>query len=434
MGAGVQPSFVRPLMVTGARRRRRLPAGPVFGVLLLALAAVLTYKFFPRAVAQEVVHAEPPPVPEYVAPVMPDADVTYTVQQGDTLADVFAGAEIPYNEIVLMEQASRDVFNFTRVQPGKTVYFTLAPDDATYRLQEVWYMPDDERIVRAKQSLTGWQTTIEKLVFELRTAAKNGTVEASLYKSAMAAGLPENVIIDFADRFAWDMDFARDTRTGDTYKVVYEEKWRDGAFVKAGKVLAGEYTNRGVTFRAFYFKGEGEETGAYYNEKGESLQRAFLKAPVNFRYVSSGFSNARFHPVLGKVLPHDGVDYAADYGVPIIAVGDGVVTKMAWTGGYGNRIEIRHSERYSTQYSHMSAYVKGMSVGDRVQQGETIGYVGSTGYSTGNHVHFSITEYGSYIDPSSIEAPKGKSVAEEYREAFNVAVQELRRQLDEVGV
>lgn len=428
------PSLFVSTMVYGARRRRHIPVMGILFFILLFAVGILVYIFFSRPVAQEPAQAEPLAVPVARSPVIPESDASYLVQEGDTLADIFADFEVPYNEIVLLEQASRDVFPFTRLQPGKTVHVTFAPAEAVYRLDEVWFMPDEERIVRAKQTLTGWQCEVEKFVFEVRRSGKQGTVEASLYQSGLEAGLPEGVIIDFADQFAWDMDFARDTRTGDTYKVVYEEKWREGAFVKAGKVLAAEYVNRGQTFRAFYFKVDGEERGGYFNEKGEALQRAFLKAPVNFRYVSSGFTNARFHPILGKVMPHDGVDYAANYGVPIIAVGDGVVTKMAWTGGYGNRIEVRHNERYGSQYSHMSAYVKGMRVGDRVKQGETVGYVGSTGFSTGNHVHFSITEYGSYVDPTTVDAPKGKAVAPEHQEAFAVTVAEQLSALEEIGV
>lgn len=405
---------------------------PAVLLILVVAAGVLGYRFWPKSAPQSQAQAQTPSEPQTPQPIVPDADGSYTVQDGDTLADVFAQAEVPYREIVLLEQASKDVFDLTRVQPGKTVFYTLAPDDAGYRLSEVWYQPDEERIVRASQTVAGWECHVENFTFNIRTNAKKGTVESSLYESAVLAGLPDAVIIDFADQFAWDFDFARDTRSGDSYRVVYEEKWRDNTFVKPGKVLAAEYVNNGTSYKAFYYKAEGEETGAYYNENGEALRKGFLKAPVNFRYISSGFSNARMHPILGYVTSHPGVDYAADYGAPIIAIGDGIVERLGWETGYGNRIHIRHNERYGSQYGHMSAYVKGMKVGDHVSQGQVIGYVGSTGWSTGNHVHFSITEYGKYIDPATVEAPDGKPVPADDMDAYKKVVETLSKQLEQI--
>jgi murein DD-endopeptidase MepM/ murein hydrolase activator NlpD len=296
----------------------------------------------------------------------------------------------------------------------------------------VAYQPDANRIIRAVQNEAGWIVTEEPILYEIRESEAAGMVENSLYVSALARGLDEKVILQMADMFAWDIDFARDTKSGDTYRVLYEERWLDGRLVTSGKILAAEYVNKGKSFRAYYFKKDDGSWG-YYDAEGKALHKAFLKAPVNFRYVSSGFTMARFHPILKTVIPHDGVDYAADYGVPIIAIGDGVVSKMGWNGGYGNRIEIRHNERYGSQYSHMSAYVKTMEVGDRVKQGETIGYVGSTGYSTGNHVHFSMTEYGKYVDPSLVDAPDGEALDAEFVDVFQVQVRNWSDRLDQLS-
>jgi len=362
-------------------------------------------------------------------PVIPQTDQSYTVGEGDVLSDVFAATQVPYPEIVRLEQASKSVFSLTAIRPGKTVSFSLAPESAAYRLAHVVYQPDANRVIVATQNEAGWTVTEETIEYHVKTVAKAGTVEQSLYLSALNQGLDEKIIMQIADTFAWDIDFARDTANGDSYRVVYEEKYLEGAFVTTGRVLAAEYQNKGKAFQAFLFQPEGQQA-AYYTAEGKALQRAFLKAPVNFRYVTSGFSNARFHPVLGKVMPHDGVDYAADYGTPIIAIGDGVVSRSGYVGGYGNRIEVRHNERYSSQYSHMSSYVKNLHVGDRVKQGQTIGYVGSTGFSTGNHVHFSMTEYGKYLDPAQVDAPDGAPLGDEFFGAFRTSVAEWQAQLN----
>lgn len=426
------------MSVRGATSRRHIPRS--FWVAGLAAAALLGLARLVTFVAGDDRAVEPAAAlfVEETLPALPDPlleqpDVVYEVQEGDTLADVFAEQNVPYPEIVKLQLESADVFDLTRIQAGKSVSYLFAPEGATYRLAEVAYQPDANRVIRAQQNEAGWIVTEEAIVYDIREVTAAGTVDVSLYVSAMEDGVDEKIILQLADIFAWDIDFARDTRTGDSFRVLFEEKWRKGQRVTSGKILAAEYTNKGKSFRSYYVKHE-DGTWGYYAADGKSLQKAFLKAPVNFRYVSSGFSSARFHPVLGKVMVHDGVDYAADYGVPIIAIGDGVVSKMGWMGGYGNRIEVRHNEVYGSQYSHMSAYVKGMRVGDRVTQGQVVGYVGSTGFSTGNHVHFSMTDHGKYVDPATVDAPDGEPLPESMMAAFQAQVAVWSNQLDGVQI
>lgn len=428
------------MSVRGATQHRRLPRIPLAAVAMLAVVGGVGYfgsgllwnRGSTSAAEAQTNESESAPaaLPDLF---LAEPDVVYTVQEGDTFADVFEGYDVPYSEIVLLEQASKAVFDLTRIQVGKTVSFAFAPEGSPFRVSELEYQPDSNRLIEAEQNEAGWTVTEEPILYDIQQKQAAGTVDISLYNSALAAGIDEKVVVQLAEVFAWDIDFARDTKTGDTYRVLYEEKWRNGQLVTTGKILAAEYTNKGKAFRAYYFRKD-DGTWGYYDADGRALQKAFLKAPVNFRYVSSGFTTARFHPILGKVMPHDGIDYAADYGVPIIAIGDGVVTKMGWNGGYGNRIEIRHNEQYGSQYSHMSAYVKGMKVGDRVRQGETVGYVGSTGYSTGNHVHFSMTEYGTYIDPSQVDAPDGDALDDAYLDSFGRQVSEWAVILDSLSV
>ncbi len=421
------------MAVRGARAKRL--RFPKYGkVLVLAVFALIAWRYYASrperiAPAQADTHINEPIVEAAKPLVLPSTDVTYEVKEGDTLADVFTGYEIPYPEIVNLEKESEAVFPLTNIRVGKIVQFAIADAAATHTLATVVYQPDANRVIVATQNEAGWTIVEEKIQYDVKDVAKAGTVEASLYTSALNQGLDEKIIMQMADIFAWDIDFARDTASGDFYKVLYEEKSLGGTVVTTGRVLAAEYHNKGKIFQAFLFRPEGQDA-AYFAADGSSLQRAFLKAPVNFRYVTSGFTMARFHPILGKVMPHDGVDYAAAYGTPIISIGDGTVAYTGWKGGYGNRIEIRHNEKYGSQYSHMSRYVKGLDVGDRVTQGQVVGYVGSTGFSTGNHVHFSMTEYGTYVDPATVDAPEGEALAEEYKQAFAVLVAEWQAQLD----
>jgi murein DD-endopeptidase MepM/ murein hydrolase activator NlpD len=419
-------------MVRGATRKSsyRKPF-----IALAAIAVVVSvfswYRSRPPKIEPVLADVVEEPVAESVSPqkIIGEYDIAYQVQEGDTLSDIFSGHEIPFAEIVTLEQAGDEGFDFKDVQVGRTVYYSLYDDESDLRLHQVFYQPDLNRVIHATQTSGGWLIEEQEIVYDRRQRLVSGEVEASLYLSALDQGVDEAAILRFADVFAWDIDFALQTRSGDTYKFIYDERFLDDEFIASGRILAGEYVNNGTTFRAFYFEQE-EGVGAYFDEEGNALQKAFLKAPVNYRYVTSGFSSARFHPVIGKVMPHNGVDYAAAYGTPIIAIGDGIVSDMGWMGAYGNRIEVKHGDRYGSQYSHMSSFVSGMSVGDKIEQGQVVGYVGSTGYSTGNHVHFSITDRGSYINPDTVDVPDGEPVSEENRKEFFTLVEERLLQLE----
>lgn len=418
-------------MVRGATRQSQ--GGKIKWVLLLIFVVVIWFAVklgmaYLQQEPEETQAQETKEVVEY-KPVVIDADYTYTVQEGDVLSNIFSGFEIPFSEIVALEQAESDVFDFTNIQVGKDVHFSVHEGEADFRLDKVVYQPDSERIVKATQTHGGWVIEEEPIPYEIKVDTAKGDVDVSLYASGLAAGLDDKAILAFADVFAWDVDFYRQTRSGDTFKVIYESKYLGDERVTTGRVLAAEYVNGGATYQVFYYKGLGEEKGAYYTEEGDSVQRSFLKVPANFRYVSSGFSGARFHPVVGTVMAHNGVDYPAPTGTPILAVGDGVVTYRRWHSAYGNQIEVRHSGTYSSQYAHMSSFGD-YQVGDKVKQGDVIGYVGSTGWSTGPHLHFSMTKYGQYVDPATVDAPAGDPVAEEYKNDYLEKAKTLKNQLD----
>jgi murein DD-endopeptidase MepM/ murein hydrolase activator NlpD len=419
-------------MVRGARKKSGLSKWKWLLIIIFFVGLGYLFKFSfsylqrPSEETQaEVVAVEEP---EY-KPFTIEADITYTVQEGDVLSDIFSGYEIPFSEIVALEKTESDIFAFTKVQVGKNVHFSLHDQSSDFRLAEVIYQPDLDRLVKATQTHAGWVIEEELIQYDLRQTSATGSVDASFYVAGLDAGLDDRAILAFADVFAWDIDFVRQTRKGDTFKLLYEAKYLGGELISSGRILAAEYINAGTEYQVFFYKGSEEETGSYYTAEGESVQKSFLRVPTNFRYVSSGFTNARFHPITKTVMPHNGVDYPAAAGTPILAIGDGVVTSRGYQGAYGNRIEIRHSGVHASQYAHLSAFGN-YAVGQKVKQGDLIGYVGSTGFSTGPHLHFSMTKHGQYVDPSSVEAPAGDPVAEQYKEDYLKKAAELKIQLD----
>ena len=222
----------------------------------------------------------------------------------------------------------------------------------------------------------------------------------------------------YADLLAWQVDFLTETRPGDRFEILVREEWLDGERLGFGKILAAEYDGKLASARAIRYVGA-DGTLDWYDDDGKSVRRAFLKSPLNFRRISSKFTARRRHPILKTVRPHWGVDYAAPTGTPVSALGDGVVTVAGRKGGYGNYIEVRHSSTYTTCYGHLSKYAKGIKKGTRVEQGEVIGYVGSTGLSTGPHLDFRVKKNGKFVDPLKLDAPAGRTISKSRRDRFD---------------
>jgi len=258
------------------------------------------------------------------------------------------------------------------------------------------------------------------------TVVLTGSVQSSLYAallgsgdSGIPAGERRQVADLLADRvFAWQIDFSRDLRKGDEFRILYERMVRPDGTARTGRVIAVQFSVNNRDYEAYAFTNP-DGSFDYYDGDGESVRRAFLRAPLEFRRISSSFSTGRFHPILKTTRAHHGIDYAANRGTPVRAVGDGTVARAGRAGGYGNLIEIRHIRGYSTRYAHLKGFAKGIHAGTRVKQGEIIGYVGSTGLSTGPHLHYEFRSRGMPINPSTIRDISGEPVPSEYREAFN---------------
>lgn len=256
------------------------------------------------------------------------------------------------------------------------------------------------------------------------------TICSSLWVDMRAADVSPLLIVDLSDIYAWTVDFFA-LQKGDRFRVLYEEKVCDGEVIAVDTVRYAIFSHDGEDFPMVMYN-QGDGGNVWWNEKGESMRKAFLKAPLNYSRISSGFSHARKHPVTRKVQPHTGIDYAAPTGTPVMSIGDGVVTSVKYEGAGGNTVRIKHNSVYSTAYLHLSKYAKGLKAGQRVRQGEVIGYVGSTGRSTGPHLDFRVWKNGTPINPLKMDSPPAEPIKEESLAAFEEAYRTYKAQVDSI--
>lgn len=334
-----------------------------------------------------------------------------------------AGLSNPEVESVIA--ALRPVFDFRRARPGDQLRFVRTDGVLThfdYRRGPL----DEWQVQLVEGQLVGSRREVPE---ENVVALVDITIEHSLYDSAEAAGESPDVAIVLADVFAWDIDFYRDVQRGDRARALVEKVLSRGRLVRYGKVLAAHYQGSTVgSKRAFHFElPDGEST--YFQEDGSSARKTFLKSPLKFSRVTSNFGS-RFHPVLKFVKSHNGVDYGAPTGTPVWAVANGVVTRAGYAGAGGNTVCLRHTNGFETCYLHLSGYGAGVKTGARVQQKQVIGYVGTTGRSTGPHLHYALKRGGKYVNPLNQNFPRAEPLPEELRPAFTSHVAELASRLD----
>lgn len=340
------------------------------------------------------------------------------IRKGESLYLALVREGIPKDKIILLEKALKPVFDVRRSQIGDRYelernleghfknfkyYTTVSPIDF-YLIEK-----DESGKLVAKK---------ERLPVEKRIARVEGRIEASLYEAMIAAGQKPSLTMDFADIFDWEIDFLTEPRPGDTFRLVWEEYWQDEKKLADGRILAAQYINRHKTHTAIYFE-DPEGHRGYFTEEGKSLRKQFLRSPLSYRRISSYFSYRRFHPILKVYRPHPGIDYAAPIGTPVRSIGEGRVVYKGWKGGFGKFIKIKHKKGYYTTYGHLRRYAKGIRTGAKVHQGQVIGYVGSSGLSTGPHLDFRIIKNGRYINFLRLKFPPVKSVKKEYLKEFN---------------
>jgi len=346
---------------------------------------------------------------------MKTKEVEYTFKQGDTFYDVLLDMDFPPKEIFHLIESSKKIYNLKKIKPGITMILKIDP--VNHILNRLEYGFDDLYLLVVIKTDQGYLASKEEIVFDTKFRTISGTIKSNLFDDGIKAGGHPQLILNFADIFAWDMDFISDLRENDSFKLLFEEIYRDGEFVKYGKILAAEFVNREKRFRAFYFEDDKGKSG-YYNDKGKSLTREFLKSPLRYSRISSKFSKRRFHPILRIYRPHLGVDYAAPTGTPVEATCNGKIIFIGRKGNYGKCIKIRHNHLYTSFYGHLSRFARGMKQGKQAKQGQVIGYVGSTGLSTGPHLDYRLKKRGEFINPLKFKSPRIYSVSKALRPEF----------------
>jgi len=329
------------------------------------------------------------------------------VNQGDSLSRLFNRQGLSPTLLHALTQAEDSDNRVSKLNVGQTVEFRYNNDDTLAELAVI-HSPFDQTV--AKHSDRGWTIEQQHREAEIYIEHAKATIDSSLFLAGARAGLPDNLIMELADIYGHVIDFVYEIREGDQFIVTFEKRYLDGEFIEYGNILAAEFINAGESFVAVRYTDTEGDTG-YYDQNGVSLRKAFLRAPLNFRRISSNFKLARKHPILGKMRAHKGTDYAASTGTPIYAAGDGKITFRGTKGGYGRTVIIKHGNSIETRYAHLSRYGKFKS-GQKVKQGQVIGYVGMSGLATGPHLHYEFIVSGVHRNPRTIleKLPKAKSL------------------------
>lgn len=341
-----------------------------------------------------------------------------TIKKNQYLSEIMKKQNVDYGTIVHIERNHKDVFDIRKIKPGHKHTFLLSRDSLATPLFWIYEIDKINFVVFSlTDSLTAWRD--EKAV-DIKTEHIEGVINTSLWNAIKDANGDANLTMELSDIYSWTVDFFG-IQPGDTFKVVYENRYIHDECIGMGKILACYLNNAGSKHYAYYFEQNGN--GQYFDENGANLRKAFLKAPLNYRRISSTFSNARRHPVTKVVRPHHGVDYAAPTGTPVVTVGDGTVIEKGWDKkGGGNYLKIRHNSTYTTTYMHLNGFAKGIQKGSKVKQGDLIGYVGSTGMSTGPHLDFRLNKNGTYINPLTFNPPSAEPVSEDNKVAFEEVI------------
>ena len=359
---------------------------------------------------------------------------TIVIQPGDVFGKTFEQTKLSKQESLKILAELKKYINVNKCKPDEFYEITYSTDTA---VEQTWtnfkFFPEGQYFYSIDKS-TDNVITSEKL--ELQTTTQiiemSGTIENSLWESMSHLEIKPAIILNYADMFAWQVDFLTDCRQGDIFKLIYEVKTLEKKdTVLSSDILAGQYITSTSTNTAIRFINS-KGTEGYFDENGKSVKSAFLKAPLQFKRISSYFTKKRFHPILKYYRAHEGIDYAAPIGTPVSAVGDGVVTKSQYSGGYGNLVIIKHPNGYETYYGHLSKYGKGIKKGVRVKQGQVIGYVGSTGLSTGPHLDFRVKRNGSFFNYLTMKMPPTFTLTGKDKEDFDLYKQELIKKLSQI--
>lgn len=354
--------------------------------------------------------------------------VEETVKHGQTAAELLSEFMTP-GEIHELNQRSQDVFPLSKMKAGRPYRIVSTKGE----LERFEYEISGQEMLVVARGGAGYDVLMETISYDTEKRVVRGRIDSSLFGAVADCGESPALAVRLAEIFAWDIDFIRDIRTGDTFTAVVEKRFRDGEFVGYGSIEAAEFVNQDESYKGFLFADD-QGIESYYNEQGRSLRKAFLKAPLSFSRISSGYDLKRMHPILKTRRPHPAIDYAAPMGTPVMTVGDGTVIKKAWDRGGGRYLKIRHNNDYETTYMHLKGYAKGIAEGSRVKQGQLIAYVGSSGMSTGPHLDFRMKKNGSFVNPKTIKSIACAPISKKRMAEFMSSIRPLLAQLEEAGV
>lgn len=378
---------------------------------------------------QEDTVPEPKPHIEYGLQTDSFSVIKGTIKRNQFLADILLGYNVTYPEIDAMVKSAGDIFDVRRIKSGGN-YAVYCSNDSAGKAKCFVYEtnPTEYVVFDLRDSVRVYKG--EKEVTVKRNEA-SGVITSSLFNALKDNDLSPVLAMELSEIYAWTIDFYR-IQKGDFFKIIFDEHYVGDQFIGIGKIHASQFNHSGNDFFAFHFE-EGEHPD-YFDEQGESLRKAFLQSPVKFGRISSGYTMRRFHPVQKRNKPHLGTDYAAPTGTPILSTGDGVVTHAQFAKYNGNYVKVRHNSTYTTQYLHMSKIKPGIKPGKRVRQGETIGYVGSTGLATGPHVCYRFWKNGKQVNHRKEKLPPSKPVDDKLRQSFMEYSGELKKELNKISI
>lgn len=400
---------------------------PVKGVLITFTASIIlvlllytdvkTYQSLP------VENIESTKILEKIPPETPTYKI-HEVKDGENLSIIFEDFEVPLNTAYKIFRL--DTQNLlSNIKPGDKMRFNFMGGN----LSSIEIMKDQINSLLISISNNISIKKVQKNV-ELITSFKSGVIESSFYQSAIDSDIPDSVIMDFAYIFGWDVDFVFDIREGDSFHVIYDTPYSEGEKVKNGDIVVAKFINNGNTYYANRFFSNNKKK-EYFDADGNNMQKAFLRAPLDFAYISSHFNPNRMHPILHTIRAHNGVDYAAKRGSPVRTTGDGNISFVGRKNGCGNEIVIKHSNEYTTRYCHLERFEKNIKKGKKVSQGDTIGFVGSTGLATGPHLHYEFKVGNKHTNPIKVKLPSAEPVADNLKSSFDTLFMKNKLMLEE---
>lgn len=412
---------------------------PLRTLLLILLSICCAYYFYLRedGSRQEntLVQASFVPIPQMTmapapkTPELPGIVKNVTISKNQTFSELMEAQGFDSFTIQDVYNSAKDTYNLSQIRAGNTIAIVGTPENTFVSLEYV-IDPSKTLTVTRKDGIISAEMVQHPT--ETRQQELGGLIEGSLYYTINRLGEEDQLVIDFASIFDWDIDFFKDLQEGDSFRIIYEKQYVNGEAYGYGKILAAELTNKGKTLTAIgYQSGKDWE---FYSPDGKAMKKAFLASPIKFSRISSGFTSRRYHPVLKTYRPHYGIDYAAPYGTPVRAIGKGKVTLAGWAGGAGKTVKLQHDKSIATTYCHLSKFASGIRQGATVSQGQVIGYVGSTGLATGPHLDFRYIINGKYVNFLKVKTPQAEPLSASEVARFKSSTVDIAKQLQTIDL